>query len=244
MGPRRVERGDGLPADTGHGQLHQMQPGAAAAVDRDDRNVGDVAVGHGKFRSAQAPCRRRCVQLRGVRRARPFRHRKCRNSFTGSEFRQPGLLLPFRPEQHDRLGRQIHRRRERNRRDGTAEFLRQHADRQAPQADAAIRLGDRGAGPAHLGDSAPQIRGIGFGRVQDAAWHGGRATVGQEAPRLVAQLKQLVGEFEVHRSWPFPCRTGLLSGGREPARLSGRPSGFWPFPRSRVKPSDAATDPS
>ena len=63
---------------------------------------------------------------------------------------------------------------------------------------AAVSLGDRGADPAHLGDLAPQ-RGIVAGiALERAARLRQRVALGEEAPRLFAQLLQLVGEIEVH----------------------------------------------
>ena len=219
----RIEGGDGFPGDAGAVQVHQMQPGPLPPLTATTAMSAMSPSGTASFVPVRRPAADRGGQLRGIGRARPFRQRKCADDLAGGELRQPGLLLLLRPEQHDRLGRQIDRGRERHRRDRAAEFLGQHADREAAEADAAVFLGDRGAGPAHLGDGAPQVGGVGLVGVQDAARHGGRAAIGQEPPRLVAELEQLVGEFEVHGPGPFPPRIvipGRQRGKSETAAVS------------------------
>ncbi len=151
----RVDGGDGLAGDPGPGQIDQIQPGSAAAVHRDDGEVGDVAVGHGELRGGQSAAGDGRGQAIGVGRTGAFRHGEGADRFASSKPRQPLLPLLLRAEQQERFRREIDRGRKRDWRYGAAQFLGQHADGEAAKADAAILIGDRSALPAHLGDPLP-----------------------------------------------------------------------------------------
>ena len=103
----------------------------------------------------------------------------------GGKTRQPGRLLRRAAVDQQRLGREIDRRRKGHRRHRASEFLGQHADREPTQPGAAVFLGDRRAGPAHLGHRAATApgrtarRSPGCGAVPPS----GSARSGSAAPR-------------------------------------------------------------
>src|SRR6185312_7767489 len=108
----------------------------------------------------------------------------------------------------DRFARQVGGRRERNRRDGPAQFLGQDTQPFIAETGASVLLRNCGADPAHGGDFLPQGRGIGFVAVQGAAYHLRPAPIRQEPPRLVAKLFEVVRKVEIHARFPtIPSQT-------------------------------------
>ncbi len=164
----------------------------------DDREIGDVAVGHGKLGAAQAAIDDARAQRLGIDRARTLRQRQRADRRARRELRQVALLLRRAAGDEERFAGEIGRGRERHRRERMAELLGEHAEAQMPQPRAAIFLGDRRADPAHPGDLLPQCLVIGAGAIDDAARRAQRVALAQELARLVAQRFEIVGEVEIH----------------------------------------------
>ncbi|MGY4482983.1 hypothetical protein ACVWWR_002174 [Bradyrhizobium sp. LM3.2] len=63
-------------------------------------------------------------------------------------------------------------------------------------------LGNRDTEKAHLGEALPQRLVIRRLAVENCAHRLGRAFLGEEFARLVAELLLVVGEIEVHGAYP------------------------------------------
>src|SRR5690606_3190234 len=113
----------------------------------------------------------------------------------GQHFR----LLRRRASKQHRLGEEVERGRERDGRQGAADFLDEHAELEPAEAKAAMLLRYGDAEPALFGDTFPE-RGV--ERlcivVQHIAYDLLAGLLGQEFARLIAEHLLLVGEIEVH----------------------------------------------
>jgi hypothetical protein len=69
-------------------------------------------------------------------------------------------------------------------------------------ASAAELLGNGDAEEAHLGEALPQLLVVGRLAVEHDTHRLGRAFLGEEFARLVAELLLIVGEIEVHGAYP------------------------------------------
>ena len=111
---------------------------------------------------------------------------------------KPALLLGVTAGEQQGLGGQVDRRGEWGGGEAPAELLGDDAQLEVTEAGAAVGLGDRGAHPAHLAHSAPELRVVRFGPLEDAADAGGGRVLGEELPRLLAQGLLVGREVEVH----------------------------------------------
>ena len=149
---------------------------------------GYVAVGDRQLGSAQLATGDAGLQGRGLKDAGTLGGGDAANHLAGGDLRQQGGLLVVRAGQHHRLGQEIDRGGERDRRHGAAEFLGDHAEFQVPQAEAAMFFRDRRAQPALPGHGLPEGGVIGdLVVVQHLPHLGGRSVGIEELARLVLQ---------------------------------------------------------
>ena len=175
-----VQRFQVAPADSG--QIGEEQARLAVFVAGDhDGDIGDATVRHGPFRSGQTAAHDAGVNGGGFGIAVAFRERQTADQRPIRQLRQPLPPLRVRSGCQDRLGGQVGGGTERHRGDRAAHLLGQHAQAFVAQAGAAEFFRDRGTDPAHLGDRAPQVGGIGLLSVQGAPDDGRRASLRQEA---------------------------------------------------------------
>jgi hypothetical protein len=159
---------------------------------RDHGDIGDRAVGHRHLGA------RELVPGDGGRdrprrqTTRPLEQRQRADALPRSEIRQQPPLLLVVARQHDRLGRQIDRGRERHRRQRAAHFLGDHAEFEIPGAGPAEIFRHRHAEESHAGEALPQRAIVRRGAVEHRPHRLRRRMLGEIAPRLVPQLLLLI----------------------------------------------------
>jgi hypothetical protein len=166
---------------------------------RHDREIGHVAVRHRQLRAGDPTVPRDGLDVAGMGRARPFRQRQTTDRLAQRETRQPPLLLLGAAREEQRLGGEIDGGGERGGGEAPSQLLGEHAQLEVPEAGAAVRLGDGGAGPGELAHAAPELAVERLVGLEDAPDPRGGRAVGQELARLIAQGLLLVREGEVHR---------------------------------------------
>ena len=193
-----VEGGAGGAAHAGAGEIDQPQPGPGAALHRDHREIGGLAIRHRAFFSRDPPVRGGRGEAARVGGARAFGEGEGGDLFPGGEGGEPARLLVGAGVKTDRFGAEADRGGPGERGEGAADFLAEDAQRQMAETGAAVLFGQGCADPAHAGDVGPEgavEAGAGFEGPADG---GGGTAVGQEAAGFGAELLEFVGEIEVH----------------------------------------------
>ena len=135
---------------------------------------------------------------------RPFRQGKGADHLAGRDPRQQGPMAG----QHQAFGEEIDGGGKGDGRQHPAQFFRHHAKFQMAEAEAAVGFRNGDAGPAHLGDAAPQRAVEGGLAFKNGADLLPAAAVGQETARLIAQQVLIVGKNR--NSQGFPSGAGRL----------------------------------
>ena len=200
MRARRVQRFDLCAGHAGAVEGHEAQACAVAPAALCDhhRKVRDVAVRHGQFRSSHGAVGVGSCEAVRRRLSGTLGEGERADGVAGGDFRQPGLPLRIASGQQQRFRRQVDRRREGHGRNDTAEFLRDHAEFQVGEFQAAVLFRDGDGRPAHFRHALVQLGVEGRAAFQHRA-HGARRTlVPEKSRRLFAQQVLLIREFEIH----------------------------------------------
>jgi hypothetical protein len=195
----RVERPDAAARDSLRREIDQREHGAARALRDRHREPGVGGVEHGNLRAVQlAGCEAR-RDRRQIGFACGFCKGKGSDHFARRQARQPALLLLLAAGTQDCLGRQVHRARERNRRDGATDLLGDQHQLEVAEAGAAMGLGDHRAEPTHFCDALPERRvGTRSGRLEHLAADVEACVLRQVVARALLDELLVLGEFEIH----------------------------------------------